>query len=296
MTITYTERFQSPNSISEANNKRDDQWTKNYLVYGDAGETETQIVSFLAGDLPQTLDDLLLQKLKVSREEADDYWSCDATYSAPANPKNRPQLEPGGGYRWTVRSSGGASAPRQFSEEFVDESVNPLAADKWTLAAKSDEVKRLIGWRLTSEGATTTEPVDFPVGGVEIGVELAVSAAQVSNGFLVGVASRAASQAVNNTAWNGFAAQTLRFTNFSAIPRNGTLPAWDLSYTFDYSPSKTVTVDSLTLPKAGQHYLEICTELFELVGAPGGLMLPTAVRLATHKMRPEINYQTELGI
>ncbi len=296
MTITYTERFQSPNSISEANNKRDDQWTKNYLVYGDAGETETQVVSYLAANLPQTLDDLLLEKLKVSREEADEYWSCDATYSAPSNPKNRPQLEPGGGYRWTVRSSGGASAPRQLSDELINEDYNPLAQQKWELAPKPGDVSRVLGWKLTSEGATTTEPPDFPVGGVEIGVELAVSAAQVTAGFIVNVASHAAEQAVNVESWNGFAARTLRFTNFSAIPRNGTTPAWDLSYTFDYSPAKIITVAGLTVQKAGQHYLDVASELWEIPGAPGGLFLPTAIRLATHRVRPEINYQAELGI
>jgi hypothetical protein len=295
MTITYTERFQSPNSINEANNKRDDQWTKNYLVHGDAAEDELQITNYLASNLPQTIGDLILQKLKVSREEADEDWSCDVTYSAPANPKNRILLNPGGGYRWTVRSSGGASVPRQFSNAFVGESVSPLAQDKWALATKPNEVKKIIGWRLTSEGATTTEPIDFPVGGVEIGVELAVTAAEVTQGLLVTIASHAALQAVNAVAWNGFAAQTLRFTNFSAIPRNGLSPAWDVSYTFDYSPNQTVTMDQITITKAGQHYLEICTELYEIAGAQG-LMLPTAVRLATHKMRPEINYTTELKI
>lgn len=301
MTISYSERFKSPTSISEANNVRDDKWNKNYLVHGDAGETESQIVTYLATNLPQTIaghgpDPMLLQSLKVSREDADDYWDCEATYTAPANPKNRPQKEPGGGYRWTVRSSGGASVPRLLSEQFIDEDANPLASQKWTLAAKSDEVKRIIGWRLTSEGATTTEPVDFPVGGVEIGVELAVSAAQVSAGFLVTVASHAAEQAVNSVAWNGFASQTLRFTNYSATPRNGASPAWDLNYTFDYSPSQTVTVGGLSVPKAGQHHLDVVTELWELSGAPGGLMVPQAVRLSTHRMRPEINYSTELGI
>tara|TARA_R110002020_G_scaffold433252_1_gene643358 strand:- start:5 stop:559 length:555 start_codon:yes stop_codon:yes gene_type:complete len=184
-----------------------------------------------------------------------------------------------------------------MSEEFINESANPLAALKWTLAGRTDEVKRIIGWRLTSEGATTTEPVDFPVGGVEIGVELAVSAAQVTAGFLVSVASHAANQAVNSALWNGFAARTLRFTNYSATPRNGPTPAWDLNYTFDYSPGVTVTVDSLTVTKAGQHYLDVVTELWELPTAPGvGLMVPQAVRLATHRMRPEIDYATELGI
>ncbi len=295
MAITFTERFKSPNSISEANNLRDDKWTKNYVVHGSAGENETAITTYLLNNLPATLDDLILQSLQISREDADDYWSCDVLYSAPVNPKNRQQMQPGSGYRWTVRSSGGASVPRQLSEEFIAESVNGIYQDKWALAAKNDAVKRVIGWRLTSEGATTTELVDFPVGGVEIGVELAVTAAQVTGGLLVSIASHAANQAVNSAAWNGFAAQTLRFTNFSAVPRNGASPSWDLSYTFDYSPATTVTVDTLTLAKAGQHYLEAVTENSELVGGMG-LQLPLVIRLATHRIRPEINYSTELGI
>ena len=297
MTITYVERFTSPNSIDEAFNKRDDKWTKNYLVHGDAGETELQIVPWLQINLPQILDDLLLETLKIEREAADGYWSCDAQYTATSNPKNRPELQPGGGYRMTIRSAGSAAAPRIMSEAFVNESVNALSAAKWALAARSDEVKRIIGWRLSTEGATAVEPVDFPVGGVEIGLELSVSAAQVTAGFLVDVASHAANQAVNNAIWNGFPMQTLRFTNYSATPRNGASPAWDLTYTFDYSPSETVTVDTLSVAKAGQHYLEAVTETWELQGAPQpGVMLPTVIRLATHRMRPEINYATELGL
>ena len=69
MTISYQERFKSPNSISEANNKRDDKWTKNYIVHGDAGEDETQVTTYLAANLPQTIaglgaSPLLLQSLK----------------------------------------------------------------------------------------------------------------------------------------------------------------------------------------------------------------------------------------
>jgi hypothetical protein len=80
MTISYTERFKSPNSISEATNLKDDKWTKNYIVHGDAGEDETAVTTYLLANLPATLDDLLLQSLKISREDADDYWSCDALY------------------------------------------------------------------------------------------------------------------------------------------------------------------------------------------------------------------------
>jgi hypothetical protein len=305
MTITYNERFLSPKSIDEANNKRDDKWTKNYIVHGDAGEDETAITTYLAANLPQTIAGLgaaplLLQSLKISRTEADDYWNCDALYSSPANPKNRPQLEPGGGYRMTIRSAGGQSVKMLESREFVNETVDTLYTDKWTLTGKSDRVRRLLGWRLTSDGATTNEPVDVQIGGVEIGVELAVSAAQVTAGFLVTVAGHAAQQAVNSVAWNGFAAQTLRFTNYSATPRNGATPAWDLQYTFDFSPSRNVTFDAgtpaeMTIAKAGQHLLDICTEYKE-VDANDGWFLPFVVRAATHKIRPEINYSTELGI
>ena len=82
MTITYNERFLSPKSIDEANNKRDDKWTKNYIVHGDAGEDETTITTYLAANLPQTITGLVLRpfikSLKISRTEADDYWNCDA--------------------------------------------------------------------------------------------------------------------------------------------------------------------------------------------------------------------------
>ncbi len=307
MTISYTERFKSPNSISEANNKRDDKWLKNYFVHGDNAEDETQVVTYLAANLPQTITGLgaaplLLQSLKVSREDADGYWSCDATYSAPANPKNRPQLEPGGGYRMTIRSAGGSSVKMLESLALVNEQVDPLYQDKWTLtgANVSDRVKRLLGWRLTSDGATTNEPVDIQIGGVEIGLELAVSAAQVTAGFLVQVASHAAKQAVNNASWNGFAAQTLRFTSYSATPRNGATPAWDLQYTFDYSPGENVVFDAGTpgewdIAKAGQHLLDVVTEYKE-IDATQGWFLPFIVRAATHQIRPEINYATELGI
>jgi len=307
MTITYTERFKSPNSISEANNKRDDKWLKNYFVHGDNNEDETQVVTWLAANLPQTIPGLgaaalLLQSLKVSREDADGYWSCDATYSAPANPKNRPQLEPGGGYRMTIRSAGGSSVKMLESLALVNEEVDTLYQDKWTLtgANVSDRVNRLLGWRLTSDGATTNEPVDIQIGGVEIGLELAVSAAQVTAGFLVQVAGHAAKQAVNNTSWNGFAAQTLRFTSYSATPRNGGTPAWDLQYTFDYSPGENVVFDAGTpgewdIAKAGQHLLDVVTEYKE-IDATQGWFLPFIVRAATHQIRPEINYATELGI
>ena len=302
MTISYEERFKSPNSISEANNKRDDKWTKNYIVHGDAGENETAVVAYLAANLPQTLGDLLLESLKVSREEANNYWSCDALYSAPANPKNRPQMEPGGGYRMTIRSAGGSSVKLLESLELINEQVDPLYQDKWTLtgANVSDRVNRLLGWRLTSDGATTNEPIDVQIGGVEIGVELAVSAAQVTAGFLVTVAGHAAQQAVNSVIWNGFGAKTLRFTNFSATPRNGANPAWDLQYTFDYSPAETVVFDAGTpgewsINKAGQHLLDLVTEYKE-IDATKGWFLPFIVRAATHQIRPEINYSTELGI
>lgn len=307
MAISFTERFKSPNSISEANNKRDDKWVKNYLVHGDAGENETAVVTYLAANLPQTIaglgaSPLLLQSLKVSREDANNYWSCDATYSAPANPKNRPQLEPGGGYRMTIRSAGGTSVKLLESLELIGEVVDPLYQDKWTLtgANVSDRVNRLLGWRLTSEGATTNEPVDIQVGGVEIGLELAVSAAQVTAGFLVTVAGHAAQQAVNNATWNGFDAQTLRLTNYSATPRNGATPAWDLQYTFDYSPEETVTFDAgtpaaLSITKKGQHLLDVVTEYKE-IDANDGWFLPFIVRAATHQIRPEIDYATELGI
>lgn len=302
MTISYQERFKSPNSISEANNKRDDKWTKNYIVHGDAGENETAVVAYLAANLPQTLGDLLLESLKVSREEANNYWSCDALYSAPANPKNRPQMEPGGGYRMTIRSAGGSSVKLLFSQELIAEHVDSLYATKWTFTGPNvpDELNRLLGFRLTSDGAVTNEPIEIPIGGVEIGLELAVSAAQVTAGFLVNVASHAAQQAVNSTAWNGFAAKTLRFTNYSATPRNGTNPAWDLQYTFDYSPNETISFnenapDAWTLYKAGQHLLDICTEYAE-VDANDGWFLPKVIRAATHRIRPEIDYATELGI
>ena len=52
MAITFTERFKSPNSISEANNLRDDKWTKNYVVHGSAGENETAITTYLLNNLP----------------------------------------------------------------------------------------------------------------------------------------------------------------------------------------------------------------------------------------------------
>tara|TARA_R110000796_G_scaffold32588_1_gene85240 strand:- start:541 stop:1449 length:909 start_codon:yes stop_codon:yes gene_type:complete len=302
LTISYVERFKSPNSIDEAFNKRDDKWTKNYLVHGDAGETELQIVPWLQINLPQTLDDLLLETLKIEREDSDGYWSCDAQYTATSNPKNRPELQPGGGYRMTIRSAGGASVKVLTSLALVNEEVDALYADKWTMVGPlvSDRVRRLLGWRLTSDGATTNEPIDLQVGGVEIGLELSVSAAQVSAGFLVDVASHAAQQAVNSTIWNGFAMQTLRFTNFSATPRNGASPAWDLQYTFDYSPSTTVVFDAGTvaewsIQKAGQHLIDMVTEYKE-VDANDGWFLPFIIRAATHQIRPEINYSTELGI
>lgn len=302
MAITYQERFKSPNSISEATNIRDDKWTKNYIVHGAAGEDETAVTTFLLANLPATLDDLLLESLKISREEADNYWSCDALYSAPSNPKNRPQMEPGGGYRMTIRSAGGASVKLLTSLALIDEEVDPAYTDKWTLtgATVSDRVNRLIGWRLTSDGSTTNEPIDIQIGGVEIGLELAVTAAQVTAGFLVTVAGHSAQQAVNNTIWNGFGARTLRFTNFSATPRNGTAPAWDLQYTFDYSPAETVVFDQgrageWSINKAGQHLLDIVTEYIEIDPAKG-FFLPYIVRAATHQIRPEINYATELGI
>ena len=82
MTITYNERFLSPKSIDEANNKRDDKWTKNYIVHGDAGEDETAITTYLAANLPQTITGLGLRAFvavfQISRTEADDYWNCDA--------------------------------------------------------------------------------------------------------------------------------------------------------------------------------------------------------------------------
>lgn len=298
MAITYQERFKSPNSIAEATNKRDDKWTKNYIVHGNAGEDETAVTSYLLANLPQTLDDLILGSLKISREGADDYWSCDAQYTAPSNPKNREQQEPGSGYRWTIRSAGGSSVKLLESLALIDEEVDSLYADKWTLtgATVSDRVNRLLGWRLTSDGATTNEPIDIQVGGVEIGVELAVTDTQVTAGFLVTVAGHAAQQAVNNAAWNGFAAKTLRFTNFSATPRNGASPAWDLQYTFDYSPSKTVTFSGgWSIVKQGQHLLDIVTEYKE-IDATDGWFLPCIVRAATHQIRPEIAYTTELGI
>ena len=302
MTISFTERFKSPNSISEATNLKDDKWTKNYIVHGDAGEDETAVTTYLLANLPATLDDLLLQSLKISREDADDYWSCDALYSAPSNPKNRQQMQPGGGYRMTIRSAGGSSVKLLESLALINEVVDPLYADKWTLtgANVSDRVNRLIGWRLTSDGSTTNEPVDIQIGGVEIGLELAVSAAQVTAGFLVTVAGHAAQQAVNSQIWNGFGAQTLRFTNFSATPRNGTAPAWDLQYTFDYSPAEVVTFDygrvgELSINKAGQHLLDLVTEYKE-IDATKGWFLPFIIRAATHQIRPEINYSTELGI
>ena len=302
MTISYQERFKSPNSISEATNAKDDKWTKNYIVHGSAGENETQVTAYLLANLPQTLDDLLLQSLKISREEADDYWSCDALYSAPSNPKNRPQMEPGGGYRMQIRSAGGASVKMLESLALVNEEVDTLYQDKWTLtgATVSDRVNRLLGWRLTSDGATTNEPVDVQIGGVEIGLELALSAAEVTAGTLVTIASHAAKQAVNSISWNGFDAKTLRFTNFSATPRNGTSPAWDLNYTFDYSPQETVVFDAGTagewsITKEGQHLLDLVTEYKE-IDATKGWFLPFIVRAATHQIRPEINYVTELKI
>ena len=302
MTISYTERFKSPNSISEATNLKDDKWTKNYIVHGDAGEDETAVTTYLLANLPATLDDLLLQSLKISREDADDYWSCDALYSAPSNPKNRQQMQPGGGYRMTIRSAGGSSVKLLESLALIDEEVDTLYADKWTLtgATVSDRVNRLLGWRLTSDGATTNEPIDIQIGGVEIGLELAVTAAQVTAGFLVTVAGHAAQQAVNNAIWNGFGAKTLRFTHFSATPRNGTAPAWDLQYTFDYSPAETVvfdagTADEWSINKAGQHLLDLVTE-YKQIDAAKGWFLPVIVRAATHQIRPEINYSTELGI
>jgi len=299
--ITYQERFKSPNSISEATNKRDDKWTKNYIVHGDAGEDETAVTTYLLANLPATLDDLILNSLKISREAADDYWSCDVQYTAPSNPKNRPQQEPGSGYRMTIRSAGGTTVKLLFSRELVNEHVDPLYGTKWSMVAGvPEDLNRLLGFRLTSDGATTNEPVDIQIGGVEIGIELAVSAAQVTAGFLVSVASHAAEQAVNSVAWNGFAAQTLRFTNYSATPRNGQTPAWDLQYTFDYSPGQVIAFnegspEAWTLSKAGQHLLDVVTEYKERhVG--DGWFLPYIVRAATHKIRPEINFATELGL
>ena len=202
----------------------------------------------------------------------------------------------------TIRSAGGASVKVLTSLALVNEEVDALYADKWTMVGPlvSDRVRRLLGWRLTSDGATTNEPIDLQVGGVEIGLELSVSAAQVSAGFLVDVASHAAQQAVNSVIWNGFAMQTLRFTNFSATPRNGASPAWDLQYTFDYSPSTTVVFDAGTvaewsIQKAGQHLMDMVTEYKE-VDANDGWFLPFIIRAATHQIRPEINYSTELGI
>ena len=157
---------------------------------------------------------------------------------------------------------------------------------------------RLLGWRLTSDGPQQTNRLTCKLGAWKSTLNWP-SVPHKSQPVLVTVAGHAAQQAVKRgVEW--VCRTDPRFTNYSPT-RNGATPAWDLQYTFDFSPSQVVSFDNgtepdpITVNKAGQHLLDVCTEYKEQAG-PDGWFLPSIVRAATHKIRPEINYTTELGI
>lgn len=293
MAIDMYERFVSPETLE--GNGREDKAMRAYHLLGDAGETEAQIRAYAKANIPAFYEGLTRKDIRFTPEETDkNLWLARAQYTSPEDESNKPTPNPGEGYLWTIKSGGGATVRQLYSLGIIDEVVATGYSD-WAVKNASGNVRYIIGWEETAEGGVKANGTDLDVGGVEIGVRYSVSAADVTAGFLVSVAGYAALRAVNLNAWNGFAAKTLRLINYSASERNSEgANAWDIQLDFNFSPFQQVQMQGLQIDKQGQHLLDVTTQ-YKKVDA-SDLALPDIIRLATHKVRPEIDYATALKL
>ena len=304
MTITFWELFES----TDANVNRDIKNSKNlkeYMAKGDAGEDEYAIINHLIANVPIELAGLSRDDVRAKRAEAEDHWLCEVEY-ASTEIGEQVVPNPGQGTLWSIKSGSGTTTKILTSADFIAESVHS-DYPHWQLAtapANRSNHKYLLNWEMNEQGGTVAKGIDRNVGGVELGARISVTDGNVNAGYLVNAAEWAALNAVNALPIFGFAARTLRLTSFSAQQRKGNEsnpPNWEISFAFDYSPEVDIEYGTpgqashLTITKPGQYLLDILLDNQKPDPATP-FVIPDVIRLAVHRLYPEIDYASELLI
>ncbi|MEO1530215.1 MAG: hypothetical protein AAFX06_32900 [Planctomycetota bacterium] len=288
MTISVEEKLPGIQSRDGTSDDNDGvEWE--YHIHTE-GEDEASVRAAAKAGIPETYQDLIRSNILLV-ERGPNLWSATAEYEAPSRFTTLPKLSVDQ-VRWGIRTGGGESVKRTYSDALISETTAGGAA-VFSLAGQPEE--RLMGISSTKDG-WEVEGVDWDTGAIEIFVETVKSGAQISAGYLVTLATYAKLRVVNSAIWNGFAIGTLKLVTFNDRHRGGTSGDRDIDMSFSFEPNLTnINVgNGLVVPeKQGHDRLDV---QFQSRRSTNGLPTSVPVRVAVHRDRPRVDFATALGI
>lgn len=265
-----------------------------YILYGDNGENESDVVAFIQNpaNIPTTYLGLGLESSSFERlDETENHWDVTANYVNTGSPTTLPKLE-ADEVRWSIVGGNGGTVKQTFSKSLVSET---LPSGNTKPAFDTTAAETAVGL-VHRDGDFEIEGVDVTVGNTEISVQTVWDyATAITGGRLLAAAEYANVKAINSATWEGFPAGTLQVESFSARNRSGSTPEYEVDFSFTFSRNLT-NIDvgnGITVPsKKGHQHLEVLYTKQEISGLP----IPVPIRAAVHDLFDEINFATALGL
>lgn len=284
-------------STSESLLDRNSSARLRYIAYGDSNDTEEDVRNALklyAPDLFGTLIKSHVAVLSFIGETPEGMqWDTEVTYSH-ADEKDREKPSDESTVILEIRSGGGSTANRTYSEALVEEVFNDDVFE-----FEGTNVERVLGLKAAdadSGSMLNAQGVPVKTGGIQIIVHFWKSNAKVSNGFLLGLSEACDEQCVNAGTFKGFPGGSLQFSDFSATQKASTniyQSGWEFSATLDFAREITPSVPGLpafTKKKKGHEYLDVLW-MPELIPVKN-VVVSKAVRAAIHQLYPSRSFQT----
>lgn len=269
-----------------------------YIARCSAAETEQEVREALKAIAPQSYQSLVLTGVGVLNMVADNpgdrIYNAEASYSQPQG-KEPPKPKDETTVVLEIRSGGGTTLQRTFSEGLVEEVFNNPA---FQLAGTAAE--KILGLKAADpdDGNTlNAQGIPFKASGTQLIVHAWKPFSAIAGGYLQTVADAAARQVCNAGLYKGFEGGSLQFIDWTATANVGTNGGWDFAFTFDYARGSIPSVPGLpdfTTKRLGHEYLDV---LFmpQLVPVKN-IVLPVPVRAAIHKIYDLENFADYFGI
>ena len=263
--------------------------TVTFVLITDNDEDEEDIETYCQDNLPADfLNGLLLSDFTVRRADEDIYHVA-AEYE-PTTKANTVQALEVDGVRYSVRGGSGGTKKRTFSDQLVNEYAPGFPEYRF----QGTNAETVMGLVKKPDGFEV-QGIDEDTGQVTLSIDTVKSHTQViTDGYLVTLAEYAAKKVVNNAAYAGFAAGTLKLVDFAADPRGGDDPDWDIQLVVEFAANRDdITIGDITgIDAEGHDEIEVLY-IREVIN---NLPLSRPARVAVHRTRERIDFAADLGI